>query len=203
MKFEAYGAASAYSVGNTVYVTIPEGDYKQQKLIVGRKLLTADDEYDVQKPFGGLIDITGNLLDDPDTKGHSHFYPEHCKLKANNLKENESDKTTEKSIYYRYNGSQKTIYEYLVPEESKTYKNYTRIGVKIDFKACLKERQIIEGNYGINLFVTYRRKKYETRTEDLEFDEGYYEFLLDSTEMFGNPYNFETFTSQEKVFSIL
>jgi hypothetical protein len=168
MKFEAYGAASAYSVGNTVYVTIPEGDYKQQKLIVGRKLLTADDEYDVQKPFGGLIDITGNLLDDPDTKDHSHFYPENCKLKANNLKDNESHETTaEKSIYYRYNGSQKTIYEYLVPEDSKTYKNYTRIGVKIDFKAWLKERQIIEGNYGINLFVTYRRKTYETRTEDL------------------------------------
>lgn len=37
-EFDAYGAANSYYAGDVVYVTVPQGDFTKQKIIIGRKV---------------------------------------------------------------------------------------------------------------------------------------------------------------------
>lgn len=37
-EFDAYGAANSFYVGDVVYVTVPQGDFTKQKIIIGRKV---------------------------------------------------------------------------------------------------------------------------------------------------------------------
>lgn len=113
----------------------------------------------------------------------------------------------QESDYYRYNGQQKILYRYEVPQDV-VYKNYTKIGLKANFRTLLGAQQVIRGHYGINLLITYKRPSIEEVDEDNattvnQVDRGVYEFILDSDDMFGNPYAFEGFVPQEKMFEIL
>jgi hypothetical protein len=62
-KFTAYSDIPTYAVGTPVYVTIPNGDFNQPKLIKG-KYLTEDmaDYATYVNPMDTYVDITGNLV---------------------------------------------------------------------------------------------------------------------------------------------
>lgn len=77
-------------------------------------------------------------------------------------------------------------------------KAYERLGLKADFKVWLSNLKPVEGNYGLRLSVIGR----SMNTTQTESQLKYYTFTLDSNDMYGDPYNFDTFFTQEKVFDI-
>ena len=59
--FTSYSEITTYQIGNYVYVLIPNGDYNQQKSIIGR-YVTADSEYyNYVKPSESFVNISFNL----------------------------------------------------------------------------------------------------------------------------------------------
>ena len=77
------------------------------------------------------------------------------------------------------------------------YCGFTRFGIQAAFKSWLKELKVVNGTYGLKLTIT-------DKTEDVKtgWVEGTHYLLLDSSDMYGNPYDFESFFQQEKVFDI-
>ena len=60
--FTAYSDNTSYKENNYVYVLIPNGDYTQQKTIIGKYITTDSSNYTYIKPSETYVDITGNLL---------------------------------------------------------------------------------------------------------------------------------------------
>lgn len=61
--FLAYSDRKDFDKNDLVWVTIPLGDYSEQKRIVGRYLDDSIDDYTYQNPEYSYIDITGNLIE--------------------------------------------------------------------------------------------------------------------------------------------
>ena len=85
--------------------------------------------------------------------------------------------------------------EILVWEETfqDSYKGFTRIGLAADFLAALSEFNPILGSYGLRVELD------GTAKENMRINNVLY---LDSSDMYGNPYLFETYFRQEKIFDI-
>nr|DAU63177.1 MAG TPA: hypothetical protein [Caudoviricetes sp.] len=82
--------------------------------------------------------------------------------------------------------------------EVNRYQDFTRIGIKAEFKSWLNNYKPIEGNYGVRVDL-----RCETcggvATEKKITNHSFY---LDSVGMYGNPYNFESFYSQEGLYDL-
>ena len=76
--------------------------------------------------------------------------------------------------------------------------NFTRMGVKADFKAWLKPKKARMGHYGLFIEVSYERKNELSNVASTDV----IIYKLDSQDMIGNPYQYEVFTTQEKVIDI-
>jgi hypothetical protein len=90
-----------------------------------------------------------------------------------------------------------------VPKDT-VLKNYTKVGLKADFRSWLKSKEVLQGDYGIRLMLKYERPGLLTTTAvegtndketTLQIDTGWYVFELNSTDMFGSPYNFINYTN--------
>lgn len=55
-KYEAY-SESKFEVGDQVYVTIPKGDYNEQKLIMGKKVAENTTPFNWISPFDSFFKI--------------------------------------------------------------------------------------------------------------------------------------------------
>ena len=77
------------------------------------------------------------------------------------------------------------------------YRGFTRFGIQASFKSWLKELKVVNGNYGIKLTITDK-----SENVDAEWIEAEHYLLLDSSDMYGNPYDFDSFFQQEKLFDI-
>jgi Na+-transporting NADH:ubiquinone oxidoreductase subunit NqrF len=122
-KFEAYSLNDVkYNIHNNVYVQIPQGDWNEQKFIIGRK---ADDEnvpVNYQYPFDSFIDITGNLLvNTPNiTSG----------LIANGLYDNnELKKGSDSEIIWSYNIPKPSEDDTVERPFGEQFSKYTRLGI--------------------------------------------------------------------------
>ena len=72
---------------------------------------------------------------------------------------------------------------------------YDYIGLSADFYAALSEFNPISGKYGLKLKISGTKKNSDNEFRD-------YTFELDSSDMYGNPYLFETYFNQQKIFKI-
>lgn len=79
-------------------------------------------------------------------------------------------------------------------QENMEYTAYTRLGIKASFKSWLKDLGVVVGNYGLVLTI----KGIMDNTEE----EVSRKCILDCYGMIGNPYNFESYYDQKKVFII-
>ena len=79
-------------------------------------------------------------------------------------------------------------------QENMEYTAYTRLGIKASFKSWLKDLGVIVGNYGLVLTV----EGIMDNTEEVVTRK----CILDCYDMIGNPYNFESYYDQKKVFII-
>ena len=158
-----------YMKGSSVYVTIPNGDFNQQKLISGRYIANNEAYATYQAPFELYIDITENLIEDPITNS----------LLANG-------ETLEKVIWH-----------WQAPQ-GQGFRGYSRLGFNAKFRSWLASMEPIAGTYGVRIDIEGTQK---TTTEEPTISK-HYKYFLPSSEFYGDPYNFDVFYKQEKVFDI-
>ena len=76
-SFTAYSTDTSYRINNTVYVTIPQGNYENQKIIIGKQADDTKEPFIFTTPFDTIFDMTDNVLVNKNTEGE---------LVANNIK---------------------------------------------------------------------------------------------------------------------
>lgn len=82
---------------------------------------------------------------------------------------------------------------------SSSCQGFTRLGLRADFRAWLQELGAVQGNYGLEIAITGIK---ETTAEKFNSATSTYKVRLDTSDMYGNPYNFEGYYSQEIVIDI-
>lgn len=181
-NFLAYSKDSEYKNDDVVMVTIPQGNYNNQKIIVGKKINEEKEETPIEfkRPFSNLINITNNILNNENQKKEYSFIAngeEYC-----------WDITTSDILQSSYHQN-----DYISMDLSEI--GYTRVGVKADFLTTLKEYQVISGNYGLEFILTFSN-------DPLSEENIIRTFSLDSSNFFGNIYNLDIYQNQELVFDI-
>lgn len=181
-SFKAYSDNTKYLMGTKVYVTVPNGDMNNQKIIKGKYVSEDGSSYTYVSPLNDFIDITGNVIDDVTSatllanKGYDLL---------------ESEKTLENQ----------SLYEKEVELWRQTGLNITsfdRMGMSVKFLSKLKGLKTKGGTYGVRLDVNVAT----STTGNIPTAEKKYSFYLTSKDCFGDPYNFETYYTQEKLFDI-
>ncbi len=98
-QFVAYAKETNYKINESVYVTIPNNDYDQQKIIIGKYVAKDAKPYIFKQPFETIIDISGNLIQTNDIIANSLLANnisniEYCEnLNRNEILERLSEKT--------------------------------------------------------------------------------------------------------------
>ena len=60
--FDAYTSDTSFKKGNQVYVSIPMGNWNEQKLIVAKKIDNINQPIAYKDPFDSFVNITNNLI---------------------------------------------------------------------------------------------------------------------------------------------
>lgn len=184
IEFNAYSSNTSYRKGDNVYVQIPGGDWNQQKIIIAKKTDKINEPFIYKKPFDSLVDITGNLIK-TETK---------AALVANGDQES--------IILWTYNNYDVNA---LYNVEGPVLASYRRLGLQGSFQSLLKTFQIDgktykvnQGNYGLKLTIVSAENSVSLAQEK----DGTYILYLNCADMNGNPYDFQSYYLQEKVFDI-
>ena len=182
-EFYAYSQITTYNKGDKVYVQIPKGDYNSTKFIVGKKTDKNEDKpYNFVNPFNTFIDLTGNFF-----------------VAKDNNKEVWS---------ILANGNEEEIE--ITPSGGITFtdeqQGFTRLGLRADFRAWLETLGVVSGNYGLKLNIYGIKDDTADNIKKIEAsikNNGEVPLIasidLDTNDMYGNPYNFEGYYSQEIV----
>ena len=182
-EFYAYSQITTYNKGDKVYVQIPKGDYNSTKFIVGKKTDKNENKpYNFVNPFNTFIDLTGNFF-----------------IAKDNNKEIWS---------ILANGNEEEIE--ITPNGGITFtdeqQGFTRLGLRADFRAWLETFGVISGNYGLKINIYGIKddtadniKKIEASIKNNGETPLIASIDLDTNDMYGNPYNFEGYYSQEIV----
>lgn len=172
-RYEAYSTDNNLKKGNSVLVTIPNGDYSMQKIIKGRVAATDTTPFRYTSPLDTMISIKSEFTDT--------VIGENQGLTANDSNEQIS----------------KVIYSIGSTQALTGISGFTRLGVSANFKSLLSNFDVVSGSYGIKL-VVYS----EVIDKPGSKKDAVYVLDFNSADMIGNPYQFEDFFSQEKVFDI-
>lgn len=181
IKYEAYSANKDFNIGDSVLVTIPNGNYNMQKMIISRVALDDDLKTSIayESPMSQMLDFTGNISSNGEEIG----------LLANGgINENPDD----------YSSIQLIESISWIPGIDESYSDYTRMGVSVEFQTRLSQWKTTSGSYGL-LFYFY---DYNSTPEDRENRNSAYSFTFNTSDILGNPYDFQFYITQEKLFNI-
>ena len=225
-EFIAYSEDTTYRVGAKVYVKIPNGDMANQKIITGKYVANDADYITYVAPLNAFIDITGNLIEEDHIKSLRanspitntliwEYIPNATEADKSRLEAliantqadfekrrvevlNDPSLTQEeknKKIAEIAQSCEDVIEYYEAKLEildKKTFKGYERLGLKADFKSLLPDG-IHKGNFGLKLDITELTKTGLTKIHN---------YVLDSSDMYGDSYKYTNFYSQEILFDI-
>lgn len=172
-RYEACSTDVSFKNGNQVLVNIPNGDYSMQKTIVGRVASDDTTPFNYTPPLDSIIKITSNVLADS-----RMIYGDNSGLLAN--------------------GDIKLIGPIYSVEGNQELDGYTRLGLSANFRSWLSGLDVASGSYGIKVLV-YTNMVQESGQAAANT---VYELNFSSADMIGNPYQFEDYFYQEKVFDI-
>lgn len=175
--FKAYSESATYSEGASVYVSIPNGDYNNRKLIIGRYDENRSD-YNEDDPEAGYIDITQNLI--------TNFESNEKGLIANGDVLQTTLWDSGEGFDYQFDN-----------KDDEGYKAYKKLFVKSKFKSWLGRKNILLGNYGIRVDILATKEN--TTSQSVS---EWYMYKLDSSEMIGDPFNFEVGFEQKMTFDL-
>ena len=175
-KYDAYSESDEYTLGETVRVSIPNGDFSEKKFIEGKYVVDESiSPITYISPLYSVVDVTGNMLSE--TKYNTTFG-----LIANGPKMQipiwSADLAQDESY-----------------QDMQANGIYNTIALTADFKTLMGNLDIRSGSYGLRLDVYVKLNpkstKYILRS-----------VYLDSSEMFGDPYNFMLESTQSKTFDL-
>lgn len=182
--FDAYTSDTSFKKGNQVYVSIPMGNWNEQKLIVAKKMDNINQPIAYKDPFDSFVNITNNLIGSD--------------LKSQGLIANDSVK--KQILLWSYN---KDDSDALIKNNGDVFNGYTHLALSADFQSWLKELRIVAGDYGLNLIIEIEPEDSEDIKEDgNQVSPSIKVCSLNCLDMIGNPYNYESFYSQKKLFDI-
>lgn len=159
-QFTAY-AFTTYKENDDVYILIPRGDYNKTKFIVGRRMTESSGTYNVTDELENMVFFHDS------NSSLINFSGKSLGIQANNS-------LTQEILIGTWEGS---------------YAGVSRLGLAPTFTSYLKPLGIINGSYGIRLFITDNTGA----IEKVEFD---------SSEYFGNPYNYIYSTRLTRVYEL-
>lgn len=125
ISFTAYSETTRYTKNAKVYVIIPEGDYENKKLILGKYIGDSNTPYTYKAPTENYVEMTGDLVNNKTT----------WSILANNP----NKITTKRENYLNINTP-------LV--------GYNRLGIRANFQTLFSAYNIISGHYGLALEIT-------------------------------------------------
>lgn len=173
-RYEAYTTDNSLQKGNNILVTIPNGDYKLQKIIKGRVATTDTTPFKYESPLSKMVKVTENIFETEITESNRE----------------EKGLTANSPITYL----EKPIY---LVEKASQLSGFTRLGISADFRSLLNGYDVVSGTYGLKVLIqgdVVEKPGVTTKQ--------FYELIFNSDDMVGNPYQFEIPFSQEKVFDI-
>lgn len=159
-QFTAY-AFTTYKENDDVYILIPGGDYNKTKFIIGRRMTENSGAYNVTDELENMVFFHDS------NSSLINFSGKSFGIQANNS-------LTQEILIGTWEGS---------------YAGVSRLGLAPTFTSYLKPLGIINGSYGIRLFITDNTGA----IEKVEFD---------SSEYFGNPYNYIYSTRLTRVYEL-
>ena len=174
MTFDAYTSDTNYKINDNVYVSIPGGDWNEQKLIVSKKTNDLETMVEYINPYDRFINITNNIIPTNNlTAG----------LVANDINKKQI-------LLWSYNSNEDST----LKSGGEVYAGYTRLALSGSFQTLLKSFDVRFGDYGLNLVIkTAAADSNETAVKVCN---------LSCADMTGNPYNYQGFFPQAKIFDI-
>ena len=178
--FTAYSTDSSFKEKDVVMVTIPQGNYDNQKMIIGKQVDKDKGEKPItyQSPFSQIVNLSGNLV--------YGDIGEKSLLANGGVGKTPSGTAKAQRV---------TIIEDNSLSEEYQTNGYTRLGLRADFSTWLNEFNVVSGNYGLALTLTFKNP--DNNNDNIQAI-----YTFDSSEFFGDIYNFETYYNQEAVFDI-
>ena len=192
-KFDAYSNDDSYRINDNVYVQIPGGDWNEQKFILAKKKDKVEEPFIYKNPFASLVDITGNVIK---TQLDSAVG-----LVANAKPAEGAEKEgITQILLWNYQGSSAS-------PDMLPFSAYSRLGISASFQSWLSPScdssgnptTVNHGDYGLKLIITTINENTSTSDQATKVE---YELYLNCADMIGNPYDFQTFYHQEKIFDI-
>lgn len=225
-KFDAFSENTSYRKNNNVYVHIPRGDWNEQKTIVSKKTDKTKEAFAYKKPFDSLVDITGNLINGaiisnetgliangftPNVE-NKYLDDKQCiNLWTYNLNDVNAMISGIGSAYSAYTrlGIQAGFKAQLNPFYSLYIENDNNTDEEIEQlkKDASIAKYVVNGDYGLRLRIYTVKEVNALEDEDTNIDSSeekgaVYDFYLNCEDMNGNPYDFQSFFQQEKIFDI-
>lgn len=197
--FIAYSTDTNFKEKDVVMVTVPQGNYDNQKMIIGKQVDKDKEKKPItyQSPFSQITNLSGNLV-------YGNIEEKGLLANGGIFIRNTNPSQSEEELKQLIEDAQKKVIYSLgegeqVPLSEEYQSNgYTRIGLRADFSTWLNEFNVISGNYG--LILTLKFKNPDAADPEDSIITAIYTF--DSSEFFGDIYNFETYYTQEAIFDI-
>lgn len=138
-QFTAFSKDTSFEINDSVLVTIPNNDYSQQKIIVGKYVAENDKPFSYVKPFNTIIDVSSNLV--------SGWGEKIASLLANE----------DYDLAGRDENGKFEVFPTEIPLWSNTfqeeYVGFDRLGIQGQFRSWLKTLKAQDGDFGYRLEV--------------------------------------------------
>lgn len=180
-RYMAFSENTSYKIGAKVYVNIPNNNFDNQKTIIGQHVSENEQSIFFRSPLAGYQPMTDNIL-----AMNGDDIPNEFGLIAN---WSGIDLEAGQQIIKIF-GSDKLI-------ENPGYSGYKYIAISANVKTLLGATTI-GGNYGIKVMLEGVKK--QDTIADVEMETRTY--YLDTKNMIGSVYNFDTYYKQEALFDI-
>ena len=165
--------------GQAVNVLVPKNNYNNVKTILGKVVTDTSESFTYVSPLDKFFDMTGSVF---------------AEIDEASLLANDPRGISEVNPLRR--GDRLTLVD-SVDLSDIDLKGYTRMALSGDFKSYIPNA--ISGNYGLYLELITQTVDSGTGTQTQNHTRN---FILDSSDMWGNPYNFGTWFNQAVVFDI-
>ena len=175
---------ASYSENQEVYVLVPENDWSKRKLIIGKASQVTEDEN---------ITFVSSLINDYNMIGQNTVIDTNSVLPQGL----HSYLTSEYILLYQHGDEEHSILTFNENEFSNYIKDAEALLIEASFMTRLPRahRLAKNGKYGIQFVLAFKN---QDRPEETK----YVSYVLDSNNMTGNPFLYNSYTDQYAIFPI-
>lgn len=174
----------SYSENQEVFVLVPEGDFTKRKLIIGKASQVTEDEN---------ITFVSSLINDYNMIGQNTIVDTNSVLPQGL----HSYLTNEYILLYQHGDEEHSILTFNENEFSNYVKDAEALLIEASFMTRLPKahRLAKNGKYGIQFVLAFKN-------QDKPEENKYVSYVLDSHNMTGNPFLYNSYTDQYAIFPI-